>query len=103
MTNVLKYGLFYLATLFVIKASANTADFTSTSECEGTQTFFVSTSVASSGSITQYRWDFDNDGFLMKLLGQQPLGFLIVQVLGWWVIRLLQAWGKRTKYIWKSS
>lgn len=69
MINVLKYGLLSLVTLLSLAASGNTADFTWTSECEGTQTFFVSTSTASSGTITQYQWDFDNDGFFDEAVG----------------------------------
>lgn len=69
MVDFFKYGILSLALLLVWDANANTADFTWTSECEGTQTFFVSTSTASSGTITQYKWDFDNDGFFDEAVG----------------------------------
>ncbi|MCG3166594.1 MAG: hypothetical protein POELPBGB_02374 [Bacteroidia bacterium] len=45
-----------------IKANASTASFTSTYVCEGSNTLFQSTSTASSGTITQWLWDFDYDG-----------------------------------------
>jgi len=45
-----------------VTASASTADFTATYVCEGSNTLFQSTSVASSGNITQWLWDFDYDG-----------------------------------------
>lgn len=45
-----------------IKANASTASFTYTYVCEGSNTLFQSTSTASSGTITQWLWDFDYDG-----------------------------------------
>lgn len=69
MKNRLQF--FWVVLLLLIGGSsfANTASFTWTSECEGTQTFFVSTSTASSGTIVSWQWDFDNDGFFDEATG----------------------------------
>lgn len=69
MKNRLQFFWVVLLTLVCGGALGNTASFTATSECEGTQTFFVSTSTASSGTIVAWQWDFDNDGFFDEETG----------------------------------
>ena len=64
MIRQLFYRFFTAASLLclVTQANANTASFTATNVCEGSNTLFQSTSTASSGNITQWLWDFDYDG-----------------------------------------
>lgn len=50
-----------LPALLVFTANASTADFTATFVCEGSNTLLQSTSTASSGTIVQWLWDFNND------------------------------------------
>lgn len=69
MKNRLQFFWVVLLLLIGNSVFGNTASFTSTSECEGTQTFFVSTSTASSGTIVSWEWDFDNDGFFDEATG----------------------------------
>jgi gliding motility-associated-like protein len=64
MIRQLFYRFFAAASLLclVTQANASTASFTATNVCEGSNTLFQSTSTASSGTITQWLWDFDYDG-----------------------------------------
>lgn len=64
MIRQLLFRFFTAAFLFCMffNAFANTANFTASFVCEGSNTLFQSTSVASSGTITQWAWDFDYDG-----------------------------------------
>ena len=64
---------FFAAALLLcpfLKANASTANYTATFVCEGSNTLFQSTSVASSGTIVQWLWDFDNDGQFDDATGQ---------------------------------
>ena len=64
MIRQLFYRFFAAASLLclVTQANASTASYTATNVCEGSNTLFQSTSTASSGTITQWLWDFDYDG-----------------------------------------
>ncbi len=55
--------LFLACALFPVLGIANTADFTPTTVCQGSQSIFSSTSVASGGeTIVTWEWDLDADG-----------------------------------------
>ncbi len=64
MIRQLLFRFFAAACFFclVTQANASTASYTATNVCEGSNTLFQSTSTASSGTITQWLWDFDYDG-----------------------------------------
>ena len=47
------------------------ANFTVENSCQGSNTVFYSTSTIASGSISQYKWDFNNDG-VTDYLDNQP-------------------------------
>lgn len=69
--------------------AATTVQFTAQDVCQGSQTTFISTSSTTTGSITQFLWDLDNDGafddatgntinYLFVNPGTYPVGLKIV-------------------------
>lgn len=48
---------------------SSSVSFTATTECQGNQTTFTSTSVAGSGTITELNWDFNNDSIFTDASG----------------------------------
>ncbi len=55
----------------------STVSFTATTECQGDQTTFNSTSVAGSGNIIEWNWDFNNDSIFTDGSGAN-IGFTLL-------------------------